>query len=320
MLDKAQTAALKAFSKYKKGSAISIINYAKVYEERLYAIACPEREDSVEIVIKNVQLDNGMYKIDDLVKGKILIYDNNGISSEDFPEMSVDVLGYNKWEKKWNLIETKNTFKDMLKFVSKDTGILSGVYLSDNGNKCATDSHVMYYETDERVGNTVLSKQFCEFATIMKGDDTITVACSDKYSVIDTGVFCFGSRLLMGNYPNFPAVIPKNNDLKSSFDVNDKKVFAKLNSFLYRSIMFGPHNLVKDDNETVTLTTKLSDHPIGIAFNMKWFNMILGLSKGKSTMTMLNGKMPALIDGKYLIMPLRALEFGSSVGKLDVKL
>lgn len=99
--------------------------------------------------------------------------------------------------------------------------VMCGMYLYVKDGKmgiCATDAHKLYtdsidYDGDE-VSIIVPSRAFKPLQTLIANHENISVIVDSRnitFSTSDSELRC---RLIEGNYPNFRAVIPQNNNVK----------------------------------------------------------------------------------------------------------
>lgn len=157
-------------------------------------------------------------------------------------------------------------------------------------------------------------------------DDPVVILYSEKNVRFITDSITIDSRLIVGSYPDYRAVIPRNNTNDAVFDRADlvqslKRVGVFASQQTSQVILNfdgkGGVELISQDfdfsNEArETLTCEHSGEPFQIAFNGKYFLSVLStiksdqvrLSMGPATRAALVFPVDSELDAVFLIMPL----------------
>jgi DNA polymerase-3 subunit beta len=207
-----------------------------------------------------------------------------------------------------------------VKFVGKDMlrPIMTGVYVGINGI-CGTDAHRLYYNESTLFGNEmVLSPELCKllqlFHDVNVSSDGQHVVINDIHSTVT-----ITSRLIDGKYPNFMAVIPKDNPF--NLTANKKDVLAALKTLSLFANKTTNQVVLSINNSTLTLECTDLDRGIEkkielpcksnadkykFALNYKFFELSLKCTTDKEFTIEFSEPMRAvLLNKNYLLMPLR---------------
>jgi DNA polymerase III subunit beta len=136
-------------------------------------------------------------------------------------------------------------------FISDDTlrPITCGVHICVKDNKlefCATDSkslsiiRVGNYEDDYSTLDSVINRNVIpSLLNALKNDNCCTIKVGDANTSFTIGDTIIISRNIVGKYPNYHAVIPKNNPLQVSLNIKE------LSESLNRALLSSSNNLVR---------------------------------------------------------------------------
>lgn len=201
------------------------------------------------------------------------------------------------------LSDFKDSLRKAIQFAGNDDlrPVMSGINVSGDKetgtiNIASTDAHKLYYNQIERE----LNKDFdfiltANTAKLISGiDSTINFLLSERnivgiYETSDYKVR-FTSVLIDGKFPNYKAVIPKDNDI--IFSLNKKDLLAKLDIL---SLTISENNSVKfaiepgvvnlsseniDFNKSSTATIEIEEEenlndPINIGYNINFLTTII---------------------------------------------
>lgn len=206
-----------------------------------------------------------------------------------------------------------------VKFVGKDMlrPVMTGVYVGING-VCGTDAHRLYYNEATLFGNEMIfSPELCKllqfYSDVNVSSDGQHVVINDIHSTVT-----ITSRLIDGKYPNFMAVIPRENPF--NLTANKKDVLAALKTLgLFANKT--TNQLVLSINN-LTLTLECADLDRGIAkkiempcksnageykfaLNYKFFELALKCISDKDfTLEFSEPGRAVLMNKNYLLMPL----------------
>jgi DNA polymerase-3 subunit beta len=206
-----------------------------------------------------------------------------------------------------------------VKFVSKDMlrPIMTGVYVGINGI-CGTDAHRLYYNESTLFGNEmVLSPEVCKllqfYSDVNVSSDGQHVVINDIHSTVT-----ITSRLIDGKYPNFMAVIPKDNPF--NLTANKKDVLAALKTLSLFANKTTNQVALSINNSTLTLECADLDRGIAkkieipcksnageykFALNYKFFELSLKCIDDKDfTLDFSEPNRSVLLNKNYLLMPL----------------
>ncbi len=300
-MEKVKINLIKKMVQNTKKISLEICNYALVSNGVL-------KSTSIEnTIIMDVDLLDGMYLLSDLAKGKELIKKN---VNDEFPTVGkLDDIDY--------VINTVNDFKTFIPFTSKDVGILSGVYVSKDG-KVATDSHTMKYTTKELADEyIVVSDEALNLYSVLS-DETFDIKINNTETEVNVDGITIISTLLVGNYPNFPAVIPKYPSESVTITKENKDVFKTLKKFGYKTFFSNAEELyVSNDfdgmlsDKVIDINNKAVDFGHDTGFNLEYFYAIINSDKVDFNMEYTSNKLPYIFNDTYLLMPIRGT-------KLDV--
>ncbi len=296
-----------------------MFKYAMISNNKLYHIS-----DNGRIEIDKIDLPNGIYKLCDLAIEKYLI--SNDFDILEYKEMYDKFNSYyiieDETTKKFNTI---NDFKSFLQYVSKDVGILSCIGINERG-KVATDSHKLKDTT--KTSEDIFSINACcsqVLATLKY--KTIDVLTDTKYAIFEAENVKVYVKNYEGNYPNYKAVIPTDNNDTITVDRKDLvKLLTKLKKFKYKQITLSSdflHCLIPEvEYVNVNHNVKIehSQAEYDIRFNL---DMLLLICKDQNNDTLTlktkSGKMPCNI-GDSLLMPLRVINQSSlPIQQLTIK-
>lgn len=171
------------------------------------------------------------------------------LDAKDFPE-----VGYKEdtQEVEFKSNDLAYFLSNSLKFTNSDDlrPIMNGVYLTNISGKynfVATDSKSMSVmqsneNTDRQDGE--ISKVFNKncipiLLNALKCNDTCIIKIGDTNTTFKVGDTFVISRNIVGNYPRYNAVIPKNNPLKVELNIKD------LTDSLNRCLISSSNNLVR---------------------------------------------------------------------------
>ena len=206
-----------------------------------------------------------------------------------------------------------------VKFVGKDMlrPIMTGVYVGING-VCGTDAHRLYYNESTLFGNEmILSPELCKllqlFHDVYVSSDGVNVVINDIHSTVT-----ITSRLIDGKYPNFLAVIPKDNPF--NLTANKKDVLAALKTlslFANKStnqVVFTVNNftltlecadLDRGVAKTIDIPCKSNAGNHRFALNYKFFELSLKcIDSTEFTLDFSEPNRSVLLNKNYLLMPL----------------
>jgi DNA polymerase-3 subunit beta len=206
-----------------------------------------------------------------------------------------------------------------VKFVGKDMlrPIMTGVYVGING-VCGTDAHRLYYNESTLFGNEmVLSPELCKllqfYSDVNVSSDGQHVVINDIHSTVT-----ITSRLIDGKYPNFMAVIPKENPF--NLTANKKDVLAALKTLSLFANKTTNQIVLSINNSTLTLECADLDRGIAktielpcksnageykFALNYKFFELSLKCIDDKEfTIDFSEPSRSVLLNKNYLLMPL----------------
>lgn len=152
----------------------------------------------------NTTLDNGHYEISPYKKDVLVRTD---IEFEEVPVMKDQEVKHIATITN----ELIGVLTKALSFIGSDKlrPVMSGVYVSSKGI-CATDAHKLYWldiDTDFPEEGVIISTEFIKMLT-----RSTSVTICDKFiraTYTDYTVQCY---LIEGRYPNYKAIIPKNNN------------------------------------------------------------------------------------------------------------
>ena len=206
-----------------------------------------------------------------------------------------------------------------VKFVGKDAlrPALTGVYVGING-VCGTDAHRLYYNEATLFGNEMIfSPELCKllqfYSDINVSSDGQHVVINDIHSTVT-----ITSRLIDGKYPNFMAVIPRENPF--NLTANKKDVLAALKTLGLFANKTTNELVLSINNLTITL--ECADLDRGIAkkielpcksnageykfgLNYKFFELSLKCISDKDfTLEFSEPGRAVLLNKNYLLMPL----------------
>lgn len=206
-----------------------------------------------------------------------------------------------------------------VKFVGKDMlrPVMTGVYVGING-VCGTNAHKLYYNEDTLFGTEMIfSPELCKLLQFYNG---VNVSSDGQHVVINDihSTVTITSRLIDGKYPNFLAVIPRENPL--NLTANRKDVLSALKTlslFANKST----NNMVLSINNS-TLTLECSDLDRGVskkieipcksnageykfALNYKFLELTLkSIDSTDFTIDFSEPNRSVLLNKNYLLMPL----------------
>jgi DNA polymerase-3 subunit beta len=206
-----------------------------------------------------------------------------------------------------------------VKFVGKDMlrPVMTGVYVGINGI-CGTDAHRLYYNESTLFGNEmVLSPEVCKllqfYSDVNVSSDGQHVVINDIHSTVT-----ITSRLIDGKYPNFMAVIPKDNPF--NLTANKKDVLAALKilslfankttnqvvlSINNSTLTLECADLDRDIAKTIELPCKSNAGEYKFALNYKFFELSLKCIDDKEfTLDFSEPRRSVLLNKNYLLMPL----------------
>jgi DNA polymerase-3 subunit beta len=206
-----------------------------------------------------------------------------------------------------------------VKFVGKDMlrPIMTGVYVGINGI-CGTDTHRLYYNEATLFGNEmVLSPELCKllqfYSDVNVSSDGQHVVINDIHSTVT-----ITSRLIDGKYPNFMAVIPKENPF--NLTANKKDVLAALKTLSLFANKTTNQVVLSINNSTLTLECADLDRGIAkkielpcksnageykFALNYKFFELSLKCIDDKDfTLDFSDPRRSVLLNKNYLLMPI----------------
>ena len=206
-----------------------------------------------------------------------------------------------------------------VKFVGKDMlrPVMTGVYVGING-VCGTDAHRLYYNEGTLFGNEmILSPEVCKLMQSFDGfnvhSDGVNVVMNDVHSTV-----VITSRLIDGRYPNFSAVIPKENPL--NLTANKKDVLAALKTLSLFANKTTNQVVLSINNSTLTLECADLDRGIAktielpcksnageykFALNYKFFELSLKCISDKDfTLDFSQPGRAVLMNKNFLLMPL----------------
>jgi DNA polymerase-3 subunit beta len=206
-----------------------------------------------------------------------------------------------------------------VKFVGKDMlrPVMTGVYVGMNGI-CGTDAHRLYYNESTLFGNEmILSPELCKllqfYSDVNVSSDGVNVVINDIHSTVT-----ITSRLIDGKYPNFMAVIPKENPL--NLTANNKDVLAALKTLslfackVTNQIVFTVNNftltlecadLDRGVAKTIDIPCKSNAGNHRFALNYKFFELSLKCtSDAEFTLDFSEPNRSVLLNKNYLLMPL----------------
>jgi DNA polymerase-3 subunit beta len=206
-----------------------------------------------------------------------------------------------------------------VKFVGKDMlrPIMTGVYVGINGI-CGTDAHRLYYNESTLFGNEmVLSPEVCKllqfYSDVNVSSDGQHVVINDIHSTVT-----ITSRLIDGKYPNFMAVIPKDNPF--NLTANKKDVLAALKTLSFFANKTTNQVVLSINNLTLTLECADLDRGIAkkidlpcksnadkykFALNYKFFELSLKCISDKDfTLDFSEPRRSVLLNKNYLLMPI----------------
>jgi DNA polymerase-3 subunit beta len=206
-----------------------------------------------------------------------------------------------------------------VKFVGKDMlrPVMSGVYVGING-VCGTDAHKLYYNEATLFGNEmVLSPELCKllqfYSDVNVSSDGVNVVINDIHSTVT-----ITSRLIDGKYPNFMAVIPKDNPF--NLTANKKDVLAALKTLSLFANKTTNQLVLSINNYTLTLECADLDRGISkkielpcksnageykFDLNYKFFELSLKcIDSAEFTLDFSQPNRSALLNKNYLLMPI----------------
>lgn len=171
--------------------------------------------------------------------------------------------------------------------------ILTGVYMgkSDKGiTLAATDAHKLCVIDIEgefpNLNDVILPKNIINLTHGMSGETIINL--SETNIKLRIGNYTFVSRLIGGEYPNFRAIIP-NNDNNATIDKNllsggVKRMLVTANNMTYQGIFNFKGEELELSSEGVNFSQSMketipskSDLPIKVGFNLKYLVSILSV-------------------------------------------
>lgn len=206
-----------------------------------------------------------------------------------------------------------------VKFVGKDDfrPVICGVYVGING-VCGTDAHRLYYNEATLFGTEmVFSPELCKllqfYSDVNVSSDGLNVVINDVHSTVT-----ITSRLIDGRYPNFLAVIPRDNPF--NLTANRKDVLAALKTLglfankatkqLVLSINNSTLTLFCEDlhrgvSEKIEIPCKSNANEYVFALNYKFLELTLKcVNTPDFTIDFSRPSRSVLLNKNYLLMPL----------------
>lgn len=164
-------------------------------------------------------LESGNYDYDNFLLGLHTISDNEHIKINSEVFFNAPEIGTN---------EDLNKIITAGNFVTNDElrPAMCGIFLGNNGQICATDAHKLYFEkTSFNIGfDIIVSSEVVNFLKLFKKEKTFQILVSNCKSYVRFvfGEYSITSKLIDGKYPNYEAVIPKENP--NLLEVNRKEL------------------------------------------------------------------------------------------------
>lgn len=281
-----------------KKDSVDIVKYARVENGTLYITNL----DEISIISNNCGLDDGIYMVSDLAIGKKLKKNNLDLTIRDLPNINSEVKDI------LFTTETKNDFKEFLTYMSKDAGVLNGLYIDNNGNKIATNSFIAKYDTDlvDRENSIVLNNLAVTILSVVK-DDVVTLTTNKDIASITIGDTTLICKNLTNTFPIISHVIPKDLEFKTIFNKTDIEILKTLTKFKYIKIYFINGEVFASDSsgeDVVEVKSNLTLFDVEIGFDLKMLSQLVEVD---STLEYKNGKLPLVVDSCKLLMPYRTV-------------
>ena len=216
---------------------------------------------------------------------------------------------------------TPELFKQLetaVKFVSKDElrPAMTTVYVYDK--IVSTDAHKMYFEpVAEPLDKQILvTPKTVQLLKICGADKTyFSIAISKEYLSFTSADIIIYQRIIDERYPNFQAVIPTKNDIICEFDVKmltDKlKTAVKFGNVTTHQVNIHFNGKIGIKSVYIDFSREYSSSidyldmvgEIEIGFNGNFLLELLANCDKTAMIEMSEPNRAAIIDGKYLIMP-----------------
>jgi len=211
-----------------------------------------------------------------------------------------------------------NQLEQALKFISKDElrPSMCNVYVFDK--ICATDGHRLYFENiNEPLQKQVLiSPKTIQLLKICGAEKiSFKVSHNDKYLKFSSADFTIFQYVIDERYPDFMQVIPTDNDIICEFDVkmltNKLKMAVKFGNTVNYKVTLNFNGKIGIKSNDIDFSREYSSSidyldmigEIEIGFNGNFLLEILANCDKKAMIEMSAANRGAIIDGKYLIMP-----------------
>lgn len=216
---------------------------------------------------------------------------------------------------------TPDLFKQLeiaVKFVSKDElrPAITTVYVYDK--IASTDGHKLYFEpVAEPLDKQILiTPKTVQLLKICGADKTyFSIGISKEYLSFRSSDITIYQRIINQRYPDFQCVIPTKNDIICEFDVKmltDKlKMAVKFGNTVNYKVALNFNGKIGIKSADIDFSKEYSSSidyldmigEIEIGFNGNFLLEILANCDKKAMIEMSAANRGAIIDGKYLIMP-----------------
>ena len=244
------------------------------------------------------------------------VFKLTGMNAADFPlPCKQDIVFKHIGTLNKNGIEAVNVAYN---YVGKDElrPVMTGVYFdSKNGNVVGTDAHKLFSKNaHELTESFIINKKTAKLLSLLS--DTYEVYLSDKIVKFESTNGTIISRIIDGNYPNYEAVIPKNND--KIFELDKAKLVKVINEAIKcanktsKQVKFSfKNNIVTVSSEELDFGLEYScemeakcNTDFEIGFNGKFLlDILANIQEYRIELKCSENNRAALINTDFLLMP-----------------
>jgi len=249
------------------------------------------------------------------------VFKLTGINTDEFPlPHSTDIKFKHIGTLNKNGIEVVNI---ALNYVGKDETrpTMTGVYFdSKNGKIASTDAHKLFSRNaHELTESFIINKKTAKLLSLLS--DSYEVYKSDNIIKFESTNGTIISRIIDGNYPNYEAIMPKNND--KIFELDKAKLVKVINEAIKcankttKQVIFSfKNNIATVSSEELDLGLEYScemeakcNTDFEIAFNGKFLlDILANIQEYRIELKCSENNRAALINTDFLLMPVMIKE------------
>ena len=324
------------FSQFKSNNSLPILDYIKIEANGTSVLSDLE----TNVILPNYFSNKSegaiclpLEQIKKIDKANELRLDINGIAASlgvfkltgmnaaDFPlPHSTDIKFKHIGTLNKNGIEVANI---ALNYTGKDETrpVMTGVYFdSKNGNVVGTDAHKLFSRNvHELTESFIINKKTAKLLSLLS--DSYEVYKSDNIIKFESTNGTIISRIIEGNYPNYQAVIPTNND--KIFELDKAKLVKVINEAIKCANKTTKQVIFSFKNNSVVVSSEELDFGLEysceieakssidfqIKFNGKFLlDILANIQDNRIELTCSENNRAALINTDFLLMPVMIKE------------